>query len=159
MVAIKDSGVGVPADKLGLIFNRFYQVDDSITRSSEGSGIGLALTKELAELHRGKLEVISQEGVGSTFTLTLSVGKEAFKDIAVAPETPHQELIDITELSDKALHSFDEDDSKPLVLVAEDNADMQKFIFELLKEKYRVVCANNGKEAYEKAKTSCQTSL
>ena len=151
VVEIKDSGVGVPADKLGLIFNRFYQVDDSITRSSEGSGIGLALTKELAELHRGKLEVISQEGVGSTFTLTLSVGKEAFKDIAVAAETPHQELIEITELSDKALHSFDEDDSKPLVLVAEDNADMQKFIFELLKEKYRVVCANNGKEAYEKA--------
>ena len=151
VVEIKDSGVGVPADKLGLIFNRFYQVDDSITRSSEGSGIGLALTKELAELHRGKLEVISQEGVGSTFTLTLSVGKEAFKDIAVAPETPHQELMEITELTEKALHSFDEDDSKPLVLVAEDNADMQKFIFELLKEKYRVVCANNGKEAYERA--------
>ena len=151
VVAIKDSGVGIPADKLELIFNRFYQVDDSITRSSEGSGIGLALTKELAELHRGKLEVISQEGVGSTFTLTLSVDKEAFKDVAIAPETPHQELINIAELSDKALHFNDEDDSKPLVLVAEDNADMQKFIFELLKEKYRVVCANNGKEAYEKA--------
>ena len=151
VVEIKDSGVGVPADKLGLIFNRFYQVDDSITRSSEGSGIGLALTKELAELHRGKLEVISQVGVGSTFTLTLAVSKETFKDIAVAAETPHQELIEIAELSDKALHSFNEDDSKPLVLVAEDNADMQKFIFELLKEKYRVVCANNGKEAYEKA--------
>ena len=101
VVEIKDSGVGIPADKLGLIFNRFYQVDDSINRSSEGSGIGLALTKELAELHRGKLEVISQEGVGSTFTLILSVSKEAFKDLAIVPETTHQELIKVTQLADK----------------------------------------------------------
>ena len=92
VVEIKDSGVGIPADKLGLIFNRFYQVDDSINRSSEGSGIGLALTKELADLHRGKLEVVSQEGVGSTFTLFLSVSKEAFKDLVIVPETTHERI-------------------------------------------------------------------
>ena len=152
VVEIKDSGVGIPADKLGLIFNRFYQVDDSINRSSEGSGIGLALTKELADLHRGKLEVISQEGVGSTFTLFLSVSKEAFKDLVIVPETTQKELINVAPLSEQGSQFTMEDDSKPLILVAEDNADMRKFIFDLLNNKYRVVCANNGKEAFEKAK-------
>src|SRR5688572_537844 len=152
VVEIKDSGVGIHADKLGLIFNRFYQVDDSINRSSEGSGIGLALTKELADLHRGKLEVISQEGVGSTFTLILSVSKEAFKDLVIVSETTHQETIRVAPLSDQGSQFTAEDDSKPLVLVAEDNADMRKFIFDLLNNKYRVVCVNNGKEAFEKAK-------
>ena len=47
VIEVKDSGVGIPSDKIGLIFNRFYQIDDSITRTSEGSGVGLALTKEL----------------------------------------------------------------------------------------------------------------
>ena len=98
VVEIKDSGVGIPADKLGLIFNRFYQVDDSINRSSEGSGVGLALTKELADLHRGKLEVISQKGVGSTFTLFLSVSKESFKDLVIVPETTQQELIKVSSI-------------------------------------------------------------
>jgi DNA-binding response OmpR family regulator len=153
VIEVRDSGVGIPSDKIGLIFNRFYQVDDSMTRSSDGSGVGLALTKELAELHRGKLEVSSREGVGSIFTLTLSVTREAFKDL---PVTAAETMSQGDRVSNEFSPSFDvgvvdEDESKPLVLVAEDNADMQKFIFDLLKYKYRVVCANNGKDAYDRA--------
>src|SRR5690606_10622662 len=54
-LVIEDTGIGIPADKINHIFDRFYQVDDSVTRTSEGSGIGLALSKELAILHKGDL--------------------------------------------------------------------------------------------------------
>jgi DNA-binding response OmpR family regulator len=153
IVEVKDSGIGIPEEKLGLIFNRFYQIDDSITRSSEGSGIGLALTKELAELHRGRLSVSSHEGIGSVFILTLPVNRDAFRDFPITPETlPEEQLPDVKSSEYETPDTIDSDERKPVILVAEDNPDMQKFIFDLLKEKYRVICVANGKEAFERAK-------
>lgn len=152
-IEVKDSGIGIPEEKLGLIFNRFYQIDDSITRSSEGSGVGLALTKELAELHRGTLSASSREGIGSVFSLTLPVTREAFRDLPIAVESLAEATIGNSSSSEYEPPAvIDTDESKPLILVAEDNTDMQGFIYGLLKEKYRVVCVSNGKEAFERAK-------
>ena len=75
-IIISDTGVGIPREKISKIFDRFYQVDGSHTREQEGTGIGLSLTKELVELHRGKIEVESEEGKGSTFTVSIPLGKE-----------------------------------------------------------------------------------
>ena len=75
-ISISDNGIGIPKERINKIFDRFYQVDGSHTRENEGAGIGLALTKELVELHKGKIEVESQEGKGTTFILTLPLGKE-----------------------------------------------------------------------------------
>ena len=68
---MQDSGVGIPADRMHRIFDRFYQVDDSHTRAQGGTGIGLALTKELVALHHGEIAVSSEVGVGTRFTLWL----------------------------------------------------------------------------------------
>lgn len=152
IVEVKDSGTGIPEEKVGLIFDRFYQIDDSITRSAEGSGIGLALTKELAELHRGGISVSSREGIGSVFTLTLPVSREAFSDLPVSVDESYEEIPGQTTRTAQENLPVDADDSRPLILVAEDNADMQRFIFDLLKHRYRVVCVNNGKQAFEQAK-------
>ncbi len=78
-IIIADTGVGIPKEQLPKIFDRFYQVDGSHTREQEGTGIGLSLTKELVELHKGKIEVESEEGKGTTFRISFPLGKEHLK--------------------------------------------------------------------------------
>lgn len=76
-IKVKDEGMGIPQDKLNLLFKRFGQVDRSLSRNSEGTGIGLYLVKSFAEMHGGKVTVSSQEGKGSEFTVTLPVVLES----------------------------------------------------------------------------------
>ncbi|CUU49100.1 alkaline phosphatase synthesis sensor protein PhoR [Clostridium beijerinckii] len=72
-VSVRDTGVGIPKDKLNIIFERFRQVDKTLSRNREGSGIGLSLVKSLVELHGGRIEVKSDVGKGSEFIFTLPV--------------------------------------------------------------------------------------
>jgi signal transduction histidine kinase len=78
-IRIADNGIGIPKERIDKIFDRFYQVDGSHTREGEGTGIGLALTKELVELHKGKIKVESKEGEGTTLTVLLPLGKDHLK--------------------------------------------------------------------------------
>lgn len=75
-ISVADSGIGIPAAELDKVFDRFYQVDASQTREQEGTGIGLALAKELVELHKGQIFLTSEVGKGSTFTMHLPLGKD-----------------------------------------------------------------------------------
>lgn len=70
---IRDTGIGIPADKIPELFNRFYQVDNSLARKYEGAGLGLCLTRQLIELHGGSISVESQENEGSIFTFHLPI--------------------------------------------------------------------------------------
>lgn len=75
-LSIKDSGIGIDADKINLIFERFKQVDELLTRRHEGSGIGLSLVKSLVQLHGGNIKVHSENNKGSEFVIELPYGKE-----------------------------------------------------------------------------------
>jgi signal transduction histidine kinase len=72
-VQVIDTGIGIPEDKIGLIFERFSQVDGSSTRRAGGTGLGLTITQQLVQLHGGEIHVESKFGVGSTFTFTMPV--------------------------------------------------------------------------------------
>jgi PAS domain S-box-containing protein len=74
IIKVKDDGIGIPNDKQTMIFNRFVQVDKSLTRAREGSGIGLSLVKSLVEMHGGSISLVSEWGKGSEFTVELPVG-------------------------------------------------------------------------------------
>lgn len=153
ILVIEDTGIGIPADKISHIFNRFYQVDDSVTRASEGSGIGLALSKELAVLHKGDLSAKSECGKGSIFTLCIPVSKQAYKKDQIINPAQEGFLEDKNVIRQLPVVNpvFDKKSKKPWVLVVEDNPDMRSFIYSILKKDYEVILAANGTEAYEKA--------
>jgi signal transduction histidine kinase len=71
VAAVKDTGVGIPPEDIPFIFERFYRVDKSRSRAEGGTGLGLAICKHIAEAHEGKIEVRSQVGAGSTFSVWL----------------------------------------------------------------------------------------
>ena len=95
-VKIFNSGAGIPPDQLDKIFDRFYQADESYTKDSEGTGIGLALTKELVEAHHGELRVKSEMNKGITFTVWLPIERKHFKpeEIVDIPLSPLDEVVD-----------------------------------------------------------------
>ncbi|NND70606.1 MAG: response regulator [Rhodothermales bacterium] len=163
-IAVKDTGKGIPPDELVNIFDRFYQVDTSSTRHYEGTGIGLALTKELVELQGGSITVESQLGSGSQFIIRLPIGQsESSEDDMLSPDAPHGDLgaslIAVDESSRKTSDSdsFTSDgrdfDEAPLVLIVEDSLDMRSYLSELLKkEGYRTMSARDGIDGVAKAK-------
>ena len=83
-ISVKDEGVGIPKDRMNFIFTKFGQIDRTLSRNTEGCGVGLALVKEIVNLHKGQIHVQSEEGVGSTFTIILQeniefIDKETFE--------------------------------------------------------------------------------
>ncbi|MDJ0896465.1 MAG: ATP-binding protein [Alphaproteobacteria bacterium] len=91
-ISFHDTGIGIPEDKLSIIFDEFQQVDDSTTRRYGGTGLGLSICRRLAELLGGSLSVRSKLGDGSTFTLTLPIHCEAHSDIPVAASARNPEM-------------------------------------------------------------------
>ncbi len=158
-IMVRDAGIGIPADQLDYIFDRFYQIDNG---DKKGSGIGLALTKEVVDLHKGKIEVESHAGKGTTFTVLLMKGKDHLPEGTILDEesSKHQFEEDFKELemvkNNGPLEEAEEqevmhEEDLPLVLIAEDNEDMRLFISEYLVSDYRIIEATNGEEALEAA--------
>ncbi len=161
-IKVSDTGIGIPADKLDKIFDRFYQVSDSNAREAEGSGIGLALTKELTELYRGEINVESEVGKGSTFTVRLPVSSELFSvdEIVFYPvgkelnQKQVEPLPDRKEPEDIQTDTGQKDKSgksKPVILIVEDNADMGNYISRNLESFCSILSAENGKMGLDKA--------
>ncbi|GAB3735994.1 hybrid sensor histidine kinase/response regulator transcription factor [Spirosoma lituiforme] len=157
LIRVTDSGIGILPENLPHIFDRFYQVDNSRTRSYEGTGIGLALVKELVELLGGTVTVESQRNLGTTFLLTLPVSSVQEKTDApyVTLYTRQPALLD----SESAPAPTDAEDSsiedlqKPLILVVEDNTELRDFLAAELAASYQILSATNGKVGWQLAQT------
>jgi signal transduction histidine kinase len=149
VIEVADTGMGISKDKLDKIFDRFYMADDTHKRREEGTGIGLALTKELVELHKGKILVESEEGKGTTFTVRLPMGKEHLKPEEILEKSIEKE----EEIAKPPIAEIPEDKSaaekldvdliteteKPLLLIVEDNEDVRKYIRGDLEKKNRIL--------------------
>jgi signal transduction histidine kinase/DNA-binding response OmpR family regulator len=150
---VTDTGTGIAHEHLQKIFERFYQIDNSITRAFEGSGIGLALTKELAELHHGTIDVASQPGAGTTFTVRLPLGKSTFSDEEIDDTPIPFADTNVLVTGEIEIENYAPDHrSNPTILVLEDNKDLQYFIRENLKQHYQVTLADDGEEGLKIAR-------
>ena len=161
-VTVQDTGAGIPTDELERIFERFYQTEAG-SRQGEGTGIGLALARELVELHGGTLEATSTEGVGTLFTLSLRRGRDHFADArdrvalhdGASPLEPPGRDLPRDERGAEASHAAagsDEDAERQLVLVVDDNREIRAYVRSHLERTYRVVEAADGLEALERAR-------
>jgi len=160
-IIIEDTGVGINEESLPHIFDRFYQVDGSQTRKYEGTGIGLAIVKELVDLHQGVIKVESLPDKGTTFKIYLKKGKSHFQDKSFV-EIIDKKGISSSEKSYRTQMIIEELDQngesedigikdKEVVLVVEDNAEMRNYIQEQLSENFNVLLAKNGEEGIKNA--------
>ncbi|MBX2965606.1 MAG: tetratricopeptide repeat protein [Cyclobacteriaceae bacterium] len=148
-IQVADTGPGVPEDKLTHIFDRFYQAGETET-TYEGTGLGLALSKELAHAHHGTLTTQNRETGGSIFTLTIPIAKAYYKNELVnAATSPADNLYKEYATDDDAVETTTEANT-PVVLIAEDETDMRAFIKQVLANEYTIITAEDGKDAWEK---------
>ena len=175
-LSVSDSGVGIPIDELPKIFERFHRVADVHGRSHEGTGIGLALIQELAKLHGGIISVTSQVGKGSTFTVSIPLGKahlpaeqirsqqlstyapgaigsvfveEALRWLPVKKES--KEALELPIPISTTLSASPTPTLKAKILFADDNADMREYVGNLLGLHYEVTVVADGEAALQEA--------
>ncbi len=179
---VRDTGTGIPADDMPRIFERFHRVQNARSRTHEGSGIGLALVQELVRLHGGNIDVQSVPDRGTTFTIVLPFGKAHLpEDQIVDPRDVGSNRVAVNPFAQEALRwlpdntsdgpihestdarvdgvapleeSADKIADRPVVLVADDNADMREYISRLLEDHFTVKVVADGEAALEAIRTS-----
>jgi DNA-binding response OmpR family regulator len=137
---VNDNGPGIPEQHQQNVFERFYQVDDSSRRTYGGTGIGLALVKELTELMKGKIELDSKQGGPTHFTLTIPVQKI---------QDQRSESIQHPITIERDPPNNNDGQNTPVVLIVEDNDELRDFLVESMQSNYQVIQAANGLQAWE----------
>ncbi len=158
-IQVSDTGIGIPADKLDAIFERYNRVLDENSERIHGAGIGLALIKNLVETHHGRIEVNSELGQGTTFNVILPIIGEVDANLVNShnnKEVIAMELMGLTQQTKPIAEHLQptnpvQNDDKQSVLVIEDNQDMRDYIVTSIGDEYRVLNASNGKEGLDLA--------
>ncbi len=142
-IKVTDNGHGIDPSHKNQVFERFYQEDNHAGESTAGTGIGLALVKELIELHHGSIELETAIDQGCQFTLWLPIGKSHFQA---------KQLIEPTGIiTDSSLEqdlTDTEEKNHPKILVVDDNAELRQFICQRLTNSFIVIEADNGESGY-----------
>ncbi len=166
LLKFSDNGPGIPSDKICTIFDRFSQAEATLSRQHEGTGIGLSIVKEIAELHGGTVSVRSRyvkdypDDHGAEFTVSIPAGAEHLHergDVVFAENSSDRNELPFMRgvIKNSAMHSAVSNDDnragedKPSILVVEDNTDMRFFLRGLLEENYSVYTASDGAEALD----------
>jgi len=166
-LSVTDTGIGIQADHLPTLFDRFHQVDGSASREYAGTGLGLTWVKQIAELHGGSVTVHSQFGAGTTFRVNIPLGKDHLdptsvcdsdedllsfagsRDLMILPEDA-SDIEDTERLNRETELGFDA--SKSTIVYAEDNPDMRVYLRDILKVSYNLFLAVDGRDGLVKVK-------
>ncbi|WP_456423006.1 ATP-binding protein [Lutibacter sp.] len=150
---VKNTGKGIAKNEINKIFNRFYQLN----KNAEGVGIGLALVKELALIHKGKITVESEPNKWTSFKVTIPINKNSFKTDEILNKTSisnNFKITDFSEVSNETTpfnNEISEENEQPILLVVDDNKEVLTYISNLFKNSYKILQAANGKEGIELA--------
>ncbi len=148
---IRDTGVGIDREKLPHIFDRFYQVDGSMTRAGEGTGIGLALVKELVDLLQGHIAVESEINRGTTFITELPVRQDAVEKYSPAERFADNLIVSGESVTSGNEIGFHSDQKLPTVLIVDDTPDLLHYLSLCLQEDYTILLAMDGQAGIDKA--------
>ena len=173
ILTVQDTGIGIREDQIPFLFDRFRQAEGSVNRSYEGSGLGLALVKELVDLHGGNITVTSDYGYGTSFAIAIPIGKLHLpaEQVTTLPadlqiSRASIELADLeTDLTDlnagltvgeEAIVNEQENEDAPIstgkILIVDDNRDLRGYLRRVLNQAgYSVVSAHNGAHGYAQA--------
>ncbi len=152
IIEVEDTGCGIPVDKQTLIFDRFYQVDNDYV----GTGIGLSLVKRLVDLHHGKIEVKSESGQGTMFSIYLPQNEEVYHEAEIENISPeHKSNLKHKNMDFMIGEELEEDNSEnrdtktETLLIVEDNLEIIEYLTEQLSKQYHIHTAKNGIEALD----------
>ena len=159
LINITDTGIGIPANKIDSVFERYNRVLDENSEQVTGAGIGLALVKNLVESHQGHVAIDSQLGQGTSINIRLPIVGEVSANQVSSQSNDELiaiELMSLTNQSAGALpetnpHSHFLESTKPCVLVIEDNNDMRTYIAESICSEYQIITAKDGEEGVQLA--------
>ncbi len=140
MIRVKDSGPGIPEEKLEKVFDRYYRIEEEAGRTSMGTGLGLAITRELVQMLGGTMEISSLEKKGTVVSVRLPVTH-------LAPDAGTQPELE----APAGLSGTSRKEEKPILMVVEDHPEVTDYLRSLLEEDYTVHQAKDGKEGLEKA--------
>ncbi len=169
IISVHDTGIGIREDQIPFLFDRFRQAEGSVNRSYEGSGLGLALVKELVNLHGGEILVSSEYGYGTTFTVIIPLGKshlpsEQISNIPIDIQTSRAAIeladleIELINDDNDAIGDLENTDASCIqsgkILIVDDNHDLRSYLRRVLNQAgYSVIAAHNGAQGYTQAQT------
>ena len=160
-IEVRDTGIGIVKEELGNIFEKYYQTKRGHNANNKGWGVGLALVKKCASIHKGSVSVESEPGKGSCFTVLLNVSEEAFdaqdkisSDKTVVPLSQYKFTVPYPERAAQAAHMGGSSPaaSQSSILLVEDNEELLGFLSGLFGKSYHTYVANNGAEALDIAR-------
>ncbi|MEL1240319.1 two-component regulator propeller domain-containing protein [Flavobacterium flavipallidum] len=157
-IKVKDNGIGIPENRKQKIFKNFFQLDDRGSNNL-GSGIGLALSKSIVELHKGELKVQTEKDSNFTtiFTITLKKGKEHLKKSQIVENQfskPDFESLIVDQKAEIIMQKVEEyieeyQDDKKTLLIIDDNEEVLSFVYDVLREDYRILKFFNAQDALD----------
>lgn len=157
IIEVQDSGKGIKPEEAGKIFERFYQTSND-PENTQGTGIGLALSKGIVELHKGRIEVSSNQTSGTTFTIALKLGNAHFTAEQIETEEPKEEEAAVIVESKFMVEQQVLDDTVKerikgaKVLIVEDNDSLREMLADLFEPYYEIITAADGEEGLKEAR-------
>lgn len=155
-ITVEDSGIGIKKENIRKIFERFYQDTDNNKQYFGGTGIGLEVVKKFVDYHRGKIEVESQQDVGTSFRILFASGNNHFSEHEFSSfnykKTYPENKIQKTIAADEEKNTVDSEELSQRILIVEDNLELREYLKLELKNHYKIIEASNGKIGFEMAK-------